>query len=269
MFEYLVPVVEIQIGDFLVRRTVELRLVTGRANPVDRARIVLPVQGLDPSVVELDAPVQIRAGYREKGLWPLFTGTVCDLAWSQQVRLLCRTGWIPWSVRITQAFVDATPKDVVSKVLDVAGVTNRQISDSVQDRRHYYVLSGQNAIESIRLVNRSWGLEDWAFFFSPEPDGGFWWGPWEESPRNQDGEVLRLEHGKNILELTPFNRERRGVVQTSSSPTCVIHSWFGSRICAFGRMCSFVRASSTRDREESEDDVEWTLVSWVNTITAS
>jgi hypothetical protein len=266
MFEYLVPVVEIQIGDFLVRRTVELRLVTGRANPVDRARIVLPVQGLDPSVVELDAPVQIRAGYREKGLWPLFTGTVCDLAWSQQVRLLCKDRMDSLrSVRITQAFVDATPKDVVSKVLDVAGVTNRQISDSVQDRRHYYVLSGQNAIESIRLVNRSWGLEDWAFFFSPEPDGGFWWGPWEESPRIQDGEVLRLEHGKNILELTPFNRERRGVVQTIFLPYLRHSQLVRVRDMRFWKRDVLVRAERIFHHvteKKARTTIEWTLVSW-------
>lgn len=265
MFEYLAPAVEIEIGDFLVRRMAEMRLVTGRANPIDRAQIVLPVEGLDPAVVELDAPVQIRAGYREKGMWPLFSGTVSDLAWGQQVRLLCKDrmdGLRP--VRITQAFVDATPREVVARALDIAGVTNRELSDTVWDRRHYYVLSGQNVIEAIRLVNRSWGLEDWAFFFEPGPDGPFWWGPWDESPRGQGGEVLQLEHGRNVLELTPFTRERRGVVQTIFLPYLRHSQLVRIRDMRFWRRDELVRAERIFHHvteKKARTTIEWTLAS--------
>lgn len=265
MFEYLAPVVEIEIGDFIVRRIVDLKLVTGRASPLDRADIVLPVEGLDPAAIVREAPVHIRAGYREKGLWPLFTGSVVDVAWHHQVRLLCRDRMEDLrSTRIVESFVDVTPREVVDRALDLAGVTNRQLSDSVQDRRHYYVLTGQNVIEVIRLVNRSWGLDDWAFYWEPEPDGALWWGPWEESPRRQTGEVLRLEYGQNVLQLVPFTRERRGVVRTIFLPYLRHSQLVRIRDMRFWRQDVLVRAERIVHHvteKKARTTIEWTLVS--------
>ena len=216
MFEYLIPHCEITIGGFAVQRYADLQIVTGRSNPVDRARLALPAEGLDPAAVQRDAEVTIKAGYREKGLWDVFVGKVVDVAWSQQVVVLCKDRMDAWrEKRHTKAFVDTKPREVVAYCLWQAGVAQMKLSDSVQTKRHYFVLRGQNLVEAVSLVNRTWGL-NWRFY--AEPSGEFVWGPWEESDRYAEGEVVRFERGVNVLELTPFTGEQQGVLKTIFLP---------------------------------------------------
>ncbi len=215
MIEYLTPYAEVVIGDYRVQKVSDMQVVTGRSNPVDRARLQLPIEGLDAAAIRKGATVEIAQGYREKGLWPLFAGNIVDLAWGPRVTVLCKDRMNKLREPVVKSFVDATPKEVVLWCLQQAGVTNYVLSDSETTRRHYYVLRGQSIIESIALVNRTWGL-DWDFYC--EPDGTFVWGPWEESPRGRAGEVVVFEYGQNIIELIPFTEEQHGILTTIALP---------------------------------------------------
>ncbi len=216
MFERLRALVEVDIGGFAVQKVAQCLVVTAANSPVDRAELVLPVEGLEPQAIRRDAEVTIQAGYHEKGSWTLFVGQVVDVAWGPRVRVLCRDRMDGWrKTRLTQALVDVTARDVVDFVARQVGWRSVRLSDSPTSRRHYFVLAGQNAIESIRLVNRTWGLP-YAFYIDPET-GEFFWGPWDESPR-REAEVVQFEYGVNVIRLEPFTMERYGLLETIFVP---------------------------------------------------
>lgn len=216
MLEYLAPLMAVEIGGFPVQKVAECRVTSARNSPMDRAELVVPVEHLDPMAIRAGAEVVIQAGYREKGSWVLFAGTAIDVAWGPRVRLQCRDRMDRLHrTHVTQALADVTAREVVDYVVGQAGLDSTNLSNAETPRRHYFVLSGQNAIEAIRLVNRTWQL-DFGFFIDPE-DGSFWWGAWDESPRSR-ADAVRFEYGRNIVRLEPFTRERYGLLETIFLP---------------------------------------------------
>jgi hypothetical protein len=215
MIEYIAPAFEIIIGDLEVKKIESFQVRSSRTNPIDCAEINIDALDLSGTIAK-GQPVQIWQGYREKGLWPVFSGSVADTQSKRLFTVYCKDAMEQLRHQtITRSFVDTQPRDVIQYVLGVCGVSNYKLSARTLPRKHTFILAGKNGIEAIKLVNRSWGLDDWRFYF--EPTGEFWWGPWEESERYQQGEIVTLEYGRNLLDLTPSDYAT-GTLKTIALP---------------------------------------------------
>lgn len=216
MSEYISPAWDIEIGPYTVQKMTRFDVVSSRQAPIDLAEVELPNAGLPADIAAGDR-VRISQGYREKGLWLIFDGEIARLeprstttmifAQDQGVKLK-RT-------EFSQTFIQVQPRAIIQQGLQKAGVTAYRLSSKALPPRPSFVASG-NCLEVFKRVNMTWGL-DWAYYF--EPEGEFYWGPWEESPRYEQTELTRLEYGVNILEPTRVeNGGERGLITTFAMP---------------------------------------------------
>ncbi|MDR3561911.1 MAG: hypothetical protein P4N59_10820 [Negativicutes bacterium] len=217
MFEYVAPYATVAVGPWVTNKTSQIQVFSSRINALDTATISIPSEGVELGSITKGMPVSVEMGYREKGLWPTFSGKVFDVSSGRTVDLYCKDHMEDLRTTfITQTFVNASPQDIVKYGLIKAGVTDFQLGSTQLAKRHHFVASNLNVIQLIKMVNRTWNLTDWAFYF--EPAGQFSWGPWEESSRYNNGlPVAILEYGKNLLDLEPSDQDY-GTLKTFSLP---------------------------------------------------
>lgn len=204
--EYISPICQVEIGDYQLSRVTNLEIVSSRLNPFDVATIDIDCFGVTTSDFQVGNEVIVGTGYRENGVWNTFVGTVVDASKKRVVRVFAKDRMLSLTKqRITKTFVDATPQEILGYGLRLADVGRYQLSSRHLPKRHLFVANNITVVDLIKLVNRTWGLDDWSFYF--EPDGLFYWGPWEESDRYKQDEVLVFEFGKNIFDLVPSDEE--------------------------------------------------------------
>lgn len=216
MFEYISPCFEVQIGGTVYRNIENFNVYSSRINPIDHSEINIDITGIPVNAIQKDQPVEIWHGYREHGLWQIFSGKVADTSYKRVISVYCKDTMEQLrSKTITKSFVNVQPQEIIKFVLLAAGITKFTISAKNLPPKHSFIVAGKNGVEVIKLVNRSWDLNDWCFYC--EPDGEFYWGPWEESKRYLQQEIITLEYGKNILDLKPSDEET-GTLKTIALP---------------------------------------------------
>ncbi|MCL4514156.1 MAG: hypothetical protein M1379_00955 [Firmicutes bacterium] len=216
MLEYISPYYEIKIGPYLVQKAKRIDVFSDYQSPIDRAEMALDAQGVKTGAIIKGMPVEIREGYREKGLWNVFTGTVADVSWQRAVTIYARNQMEALKdTKITKTFVDVTPAEIIKYCLAKAGVAAFKLTAKALPKRHAFVVHEIDIIGVIRLISQTWQLDGWTYYF--EPEGEFFWGTWEESPRYQQKEVVVFEYGKNIIDLKPSDQET-GQLQTVILP---------------------------------------------------
>lgn len=214
---WLAPCYKITIGDWRVTRLVSqtVRASLGTAS-VARARLVLDASRLpaEPIAAVGDA-LRSWEGYRGVGLWNVFTGEVVDVRPGLNFEIVAADGMeLVRRTRLVRTFVDVSPAEVVEAIVREAGVRVHRLSSRPMPRRHHFVLTGEDGLTAIRKVDRAWSL-GWVAQY--DPDTGFYWGPWEESPRYEEGELLTLAVGRNLEELSPSDHDT-GYARTISLP---------------------------------------------------
>lgn len=218
LLPYVTPVWAIEIGDWVVRRLVRFDVCSSRISPVDVAEIEVDRIGFPLVDVGKGDPVKIWQGYREHGLWQIFGGTVQDIIPGKTVVVSCHDAMRDLSgVRLSQSYTSIVPQEIIRSALAKANVTRYRISARVLPPRRQFVALGESVTEILKRVNRTWSLEDWSFYFDPE--GEFWWGPWEESDRYlKQGDLTVLALGQNLLDHQVQKDEQEGVFETVAMP---------------------------------------------------
>ena len=215
MEEFIAPTWEIELGSFMLKRVFIIDVWSGRDNPVDLAVIDLDPRVEDRRPFVEGTSAEIRMGYVEKGLWPVFAGEIVNIAWGEEMRLQLRgQAEALRKTRVTRTFVDATPQEIVAEGVAIAGITKMVLGQRRYPARHHFVAQNLSIIDLIRLVARTWGI-DWPWFC--DVDGTFYFCSWEETGRGQEPKYT-LEHGLNIFELTPPDAGGRGRLTTILLP---------------------------------------------------
>lgn len=198
--EFMAPAAEIVIGPWLTRKIHKVQVVSSRVNPVDIATIEIPIEGVELDAIAKGMEVEIRLGYREYGLWPVFSGMVDDVSWGTKVELWTKDGMEKLrQTKIVQTFVNTGPREVMRFCLEQAGVKQYEISSQVLPLKHYFVVPGLNVLQVQKLVNQTWNL-NWEFY--REPEGIVVHRPLMETERYRNGQpVAHLEYGKNLFDL--------------------------------------------------------------------
>ena len=214
-FQFMAPQADILIGPWLTRKVQQVRVISSRKNPVDLAMIEIPIDGVEVNSIAKGMPVDIRLGYREHGVWQVFTGVVTDVKWGPMVKIEAKDGMEKLrETPIKQTFVDTQPREVLKFCFQKAGV-NFEICSDEKPLKHYFVAGNCNVLQVQKRVCQTWGL-DWEFY--REPEGQIVCQPWNQTARyNQGKPAARLEYGKNILDLTTSDHES-GTVKTFLLP---------------------------------------------------
>lgn len=215
MSEYIFPAWGIEIGPYTAQKMTRFDVFSSRQAPLDLAEVELPKAGL-PADVAAGARIRISQGYREKKLWLIFDGEIDRLEPRSTTLIFAQDqGAKLKRTDFSQTFVQVQPGAVVQRGLQKAGITAYRLSSKTLPPKASFVASG-NCLDVFMRVNAAWSL-DWAYYF--EPEGEFFWGPWEESSRYRQAEITRLEYGVNILEPTRVeNGGQRGLITTFAMP---------------------------------------------------
>lgn len=194
------PKAEATIGPWLAKKINAIQIVSSRVNPVDLAKIVIPIEGVEVDAISEGMEIEIRMGYREYGLWKVFSGVVDDVDWGRVVTISAKDGMEQLrKTKITQTFVDTQPREIMRFCLEKAGASDYRISEQELPLKHYFVVPGLDVLKVQKLVNRTWNL-DWEFF--REPEGEIVYKPLREAERYRGGSpVALLEYGQNLFDL--------------------------------------------------------------------
>ncbi len=203
----------IECGEYEIRKITRLDVYSGRNNPIDTAEIEL---GED---IPLDSfykgmSVNIDMGYAEHGTWLVFAGSIKDVRHDKAPVLLCQDS-MGTLAEVNQTFTNVVPQEIFRYMLRKSGVADGDIILSQKPMpTHKTFMARGLAHEVFRSVNEAWNL-DWSFYF--EPDGRFYWGPWEESDRYKNSSTVAFEHGVSIINHRVTD-EDHGVIETFLIP---------------------------------------------------
>lgn len=122
--------------------------------------------------------------------------------------ILCKDGMMLLeSTYITNTFLDATPQEIISYCLSMAGVNNIKMSTDVLKPKARVPIKKKNVIAVLNEINSLWKISKKFFFAS----GTFYWGTAPDQAK-----VYEFTYGENIISLTKDGSNWR--LETVSAP---------------------------------------------------
>lgn len=217
MIPYIAPYWSITIGNYKVEKMVSFDVFSARKSPTDHAEIKLPLEGLDLNSIKKDDQVIIHQGYREQGLWRIFKGTVDNIEPDKEsVMVFASDQMKKLKKKISKAFIQVSPQEIIKYGLMAAGVDNYILGSSSFPPLPGFTAANESVISLFKRINKSWkALEDWDFYF--EPEDIFYWGPWEESPRYRQNSWPKLQYGINIISHNLIS-DTKGIIEIPVLP---------------------------------------------------
>lgn len=197
---YATPHCEVTVnGRSIDRRISQANVECGRCNPASYATVVLDNRHLDfNGFAHKGDSIQVSMGYRNLGAEQVFTGTVLDVDGEADYTIYAKDDVKKGhDVRIIKAFQDVKPNDVITYCVNQAGLAPFSLGGDDYPKKKLFVLRNTNLTDSIRLVERTWGIVGWEHYIDHE--GVFRWEPWK--PKD---EVYTFATGENILGMEPF-----------------------------------------------------------------
>lgn len=192
--ELFYPGIGIQIGAYSIKKGIEIETCSDAESYFDWAKI----RFTDPYQTQIGITkgdeMSIYLGY--SGIMEeVFTGYVSSpynqaqgkneiLAKDEMQRLE--------EVTISETFLDVTPQEIVRYLLEVAGISNFQISQEVYQPKKVVPVAQKNGIQVLEEIRRLWQIQK-RFYFS----GGVFY--WCTDPEQK--QTYLFEYGSNIIRL--------------------------------------------------------------------
>ena len=192
--ELFYPGIGVQIGAYSIKKGIEIETCSDAESYFDWAKI----RFTDPYQTQIGIAkgdeMSIYLGY--SGIMEeVFTGYVSSpynraqgkneiLAKDEMQRLE--------GVTISETFLDVTPQEIVRYLLEVAGISNFQISQEVYQPKKVVPVAQKNGIQVLEEIRRLWQIQK-RFYFS---GGVFYWGTNPEQKQ-----TYLFEYGSNIIRL--------------------------------------------------------------------
>ncbi len=192
--ELFYPGIGIQIGAYSIKKGIEIETCSDAESYFDWAKI----RFTDPYQTQIGIAkgdeMSIYLGY--SGIMEeVFTGYVSSpynraqgkneiLAKDEMQRLE--------GVTISETFLDVTPQEIVRYLLEVAGISNFQISQEVYQPKKVVPVAQKNGIQVLEEIRRLWQIQK-RFYFS----GGVFY--WCTNPEQK--QTYLFEYGSNIIRL--------------------------------------------------------------------
>ena len=192
--ELFYPGIGVQIGAYSIKKGIEIETCSDAESYFDWAKI----RFTDPYQTQIGIAkgdeMSIYLGY--SGIMEeVFTGYVSSpynraqgkneiLAKDEMQRLE--------GVTISDTFLDVTPQEIVRYLLEVAGISNFQISQEVYQPKKVVPVAQKNGIQVLEEIRRLWQIQK-RFYFS----GGVFY--WCTNPEQK--QTYLFEYGSNIIRL--------------------------------------------------------------------
>ena len=192
--ELFYPGIGVQIGAYSIKKGIEIETCSDAQSYFDWAKI----RFTDPYQTQIGIAkgdeMSIYLGY--SGIMEeVFTGYVSSpynraqgkneiLAKDEMQRLE--------GVTISETFLDVTPQEIVRYLLEVAGISNFQISQEVYQPKKVVPVAQKNGIQVLEEIRRLWQIQK-RFYFS----GGVFY--WCTNPEQK--QTYLFEYGSNIIRL--------------------------------------------------------------------
>ena len=192
--ELFYPGIGVQIGAYSIKKGIEIETCSDAESYFDWAKI----RFTDPYQTQIGITkgdeMSIYLGY--SGIMEeVFTGYVSSpynraqgkneiLAKDEMQRLE--------EVTISETFLDVTPQEIVRYLLEVAGISNFQISQEVYQPKKVVPVAQKNGIQVLEEIRRLWQIQK-RFYFS---GGGFYW-----CTDPEQKQTYLFEYGSNIIRL--------------------------------------------------------------------
>lgn len=192
--ELFYPGIGVQIGAYSIKKGIEIETCSDAESYFDWAKI----RFTDPYQTQIGIAkgdeMSIYLGY--SGIMEeVFTGYVSSpynraqgkneiLAKDEMQRLE--------GVTISETFLDVTPQEIVRYLLEVAGISNFQISQEVYQPKKVVPAAQKNGIQVLEEIRRLWQIQK-RFYFS----GGVFY--WCTNPEQK--QTYLFEYGSNIIRL--------------------------------------------------------------------
>ncbi len=192
--ELFYPGIGVQIGAYSIKKGIEIETCSDAESYFDWAKI----RFTDPYQTQIGIAkgdeMSIYLGY--SGIMEeVFTGYVSSpynraqgkneiLAKDEMQRLE--------GVTISETFLDVTPQEIVRYLLEVAGISNFQISQEVYQPKKVVPVAQKTGIQVLEEIRRLWQIQK-RFYFS----GGVFY--WCTNPEQK--QTYLFEYGSNIIRL--------------------------------------------------------------------
>lgn len=209
MADLLLPFVELKAGNNAVKNLFAgLDIWLSRKDPADIAEFAFKL-GLPELSLAKDVPVEIWIGYDGNNNWKVFSGYVVE---PRPPRFLCKDEAVKlFKTKITQAFNNVSPQDIIKFGLKKAGIEKYQLAEQKFPYRQRFVVAGESVSDLIKRVNATWEL-NFDHYFNGERT--FYWDP----PAPRPGPVYSYRYGENIISLE-FATEREPAGQRAAGGT--------------------------------------------------
>lgn len=192
--ELFYPGIGVQIGAYSIKKGIEIETCSDAESYFDWAKIRFTDSYQTQIGITKGDEMSIYLGY--SGIMEeVFTGYVSSpynraqgkneiLAKDEMQRLE--------EVTISETFLDVTPQEIVRYLLEVAGISNFQISQEVYQPKKVVPVAQKNGIQVLEEIRRLWQIQK-RFYFS----GGVFY--WCTDPEQK--QTYLFEYGSNIIRL--------------------------------------------------------------------
>lgn len=188
------PQIVAAAGGYSFAQGIEIEIYSAQESYCDWAKLRFTEQYRPKLQLERKAPAAIRLGYNGV-LDEVFAGFVSKRydggASANEVELKDETLLLE-ETRVSGAFQNAGPQEIISYCLSQAGISAMKLSSKPYPARRLLPVREQSVVEAINTVNAAWGLKV-PFFFS----GGTFY--WDEKP--EQAKQYTFEYGVNIIGL--------------------------------------------------------------------
>lgn len=199
---------ELTVGNTTIRNGIwKLDIWHSRREPIDILEVALKseVRGVQ---LQKDLPAVFWFGYTSDKVWKGFAGT-SDLVDGAFMRARDRMVALR-KTTVTKVFLNATPQEIITHVLGLAGVTRFSLSGKAFPPRASFVAAGEDVYRLVLMVNREWGCSFLPYF---DNDDLFHWE--EIQPQT---ELPLFAYGDNIIRLEFDESAGTGMLLTIGAP---------------------------------------------------
>lgn len=193
--ELFYPEIFVAIGEYVFRKGISIGVYSSKKSYFDWSKISFTEQFQDKIVIKKMDVARVSLGYNNV-FHDVFQGFVSSEynSGSGADEIILKDRMIDLErTFIMNTFVDATPQEILTYALSLAGITEYKLDSTLYSAKKIFSVRKKNVIELINQVNADWNIDN-DFFFK---NGTFYWG------ENEKQELIyEFEYGVNIISLS-------------------------------------------------------------------
>lgn len=155
MGEYFYPEYELQVGGYIISEGVRLHLQFDQEISLDWIIITWTEKLIHAIAVSIGDEISLSVGY-SGGLTKIFEGYVTSV---EELQVIGKNEMLKMNrTKIVKTFKECTPEDVLTFVLNEAGISNFEINSEKPIVKKLYNVSNLSAMEVLRDIDRFFQL---------------------------------------------------------------------------------------------------------------